>query len=119
MQLSDDGKSALVEFIFSSPVAFHNFMVKASAQPGVNASHGEHEVDLDKLHRGDTDGSEIRNLAASTAKVQSAMQVAVPSLRMFERGKASEADILTEFRKHKAAYQFNGIVKPANPGVAQ
>jgi hypothetical protein len=69
MQLSDDGKSALVELTFSSPVAFHNFMVRASAQPGVNAANSEKEVDLDKLHKGDTDGSEIRNLAASTQKV--------------------------------------------------
>ena len=35
MQLSDNGKFALVEFVFQSPLAFHNFLVQATASPGL------------------------------------------------------------------------------------
>jgi hypothetical protein len=39
---------------------------------------------------------------------------------MFERGKTTPGEILAEFRKHKANYQFNGTVNvAANPVVAQ
>ena len=34
------------------------------------------------------------------------MEAAVPGLKIFERGKASDQDILTEFRKHKASFSF-------------
>ena len=119
MQLSDDGKSALVEFTFSSPVAYHNFLIKSAARPEISARHSESEIDNAKLNRGETDGKDIKNLAAKTKNVQTAMQAAVPGLLMFERGKTTESEVQTEFRKHKANFQFGEGKNAVDQGVAQ
>ena len=102
MQLSDDGKFALVEFVFHSPLAFHNFLVQASASPSLG-------VAAPALQAISSDGSDLKALPANTATLTSAFQAAIPGLKLFERGKATPADILTEFRKRKANYTFASV----------
>ena len=99
MQLSDDGKWALVEFVFHSPLSFHNVLVKASASPNL-------AVAAPALQAISSDGSNLKALPANTAALKSAFEAAIPGLKLFERGKTTPADILTEFRKHKANYTF-------------
>jgi len=102
MQLSDDGKWALVEFVFHSPLAFHNFLVQASASPNLG-------VAAPALQPISSDGSDLKALSANTAALKNAFEAAIPGLKLFERGKAAPADILTEFRKHKATYTFASV----------
>ena len=98
-QMSDDGKLALVEFVFQSPLAYQNFLAKAAAAPGSPVS----AVALQPVS---ADGSNLKALAANTAALKSAFEASVPGLKLFERGNATEADILAEFRKQKANYTF-------------
>ena len=102
MQLSDDGKWALVEFVFHSPLAFHNFLVQASASPSLG-------VATPALQAISSDGSNLKALPANAAALTSAFEAAIPGLKLFERGKATPADILTEFRKRKANYTFPAV----------
>jgi len=101
MQVSDDGKFALVEFVFQNPVAYHSFLAKAAALPGSPVS----AVALQTLS---ANGSDLKSLAANTAALKSAFESSVPGLKLFERGKATEADILSEFRTRKANFTFQG-----------
>jgi hypothetical protein len=101
MQMSDDGKFALVELIFQSPLAYQSFLAKAAASPGSPAQ----AVALKAVS---ADGSDLKSLAANTAALKSAFESSVPGLKLFERGKALEVDILTEFRKRKANFTFEG-----------
>ena len=99
MQLSDDGKFALVEFVFHSPLAFHDFLAKA-AVPGT-------AVAVPALQAVSADGSNLRALTANIAALKSALESSIPGLKLFERGKATPAEILAEFRKRKADYSFH------------
>jgi len=106
MQLSDDGKFALVEFVFHSPLAFHNFLAKAATSPSAG-------VAVPALQAISADGSNLRALAANTAVLKSVFESSVPGLKLFERGKTTPAEILLEFRKRKADYSFaSGSVRP-------
>lgn len=100
MQLSDDGKFALVEFVFQSPLAFHNFLANAAASPttGVRAP---------ALQAVAADGSDLKALPANVAALKTAFESSIPGLKLFERGKATPTDILSEFRKHKASFNFS------------
>ena len=100
MQVSDDGKFALVEFVFHSPLAFHNFLTKAAASPGT-------AVAVPALQAVSADGSDLRALTANVAALKSALESSIPGLKLFERGKATPAEILAEFRKRKAAFAFS------------
>ena len=102
MQLSDDGKWALVEFVFHSPLAFHNFLVQASASPTLG-------VVAPALQSISSDGSDLKALSANTAALKSAFAATIPGLELFERGKATPADILTAFRQRKANYTFAAV----------
>lgn len=106
MQLSDDGKFALVEFVFHSPLAFHNFLAKAATSPSAG-------VAVPALQAIAADGSNLGSLSANIAALKSAFEVSFPGLKLFERGKAMPAAILDEFRKRKADYTFaSGSVRP-------
>jgi hypothetical protein len=99
MQISDDGKFGLVEFTFQSPIAYHNFLAKAAAEPGSRVS----AVGLQAIS---ADGSNLKALAGNTAALKAAFESSIPGLKLFERGKASEAEIVAEFQKRKANYTF-------------
>jgi len=107
MQLSDDGKFALVEFVFHSPLAFHNFLMKAAGSPGV-------AVAVPALQAVSADGSDLRALTANVAVLKAAFESSIPGLKLFERGKTTPAEILAEFRKRKASFAF-----PTSSVVAQ
>ena len=102
MQLSDDGKWALVEFVFQSPLAFHNFLVQAAASPSLS-------VAAPALQAISSDGSNLKALPANVTALTSAFEAAVPGLQLFERGKATPADVLTAFRQRKANYTFAAV----------
>ena len=106
MQMSDDGKFALVEFVFQSPIAYQSFLAKAAASPG----SGVPAVALQAIS---ADGSNLKSLPANTAALKAAFESSVPGMKLFERGKATEAEILAEFRKRKASYTFgSSSVRP-------
>ncbi|MBV8842138.1 MAG: hypothetical protein JO307_04930 [Bryobacterales bacterium] len=99
MQLSDDGKSALVEYVFASPAAFQAALQQEATARGIAVNPA---VALPAA----------AGLAAPSA-VHVALEAAVPGLKMFERGKATDNQILTEFQKHKAGFAFGaGSVRP-------
>jgi hypothetical protein len=102
MQLSDDGKFALVEFVFHSPLAFHDFLAQTATSPSLG-------VAVPALQAISTDGSSLKALPANTAALKSAFEAAIPGLKLFERGIASPADILTAFRQRKANYTFAAV----------
>jgi hypothetical protein len=103
MQLSDDGKSALVEYVVASPTAFQALLQQETTARGITIAGNALQNTPAPLHPG---------LSAPSA-AQTALENSVPGLKIFERGKATDADVLTEFRKHKANYMFNSsTVRP-------
>jgi hypothetical protein len=98
MQISDDGKFGLVEFVFQSPLSYQNFLAQAAAIPGSPTG----AVALQPL------SANLKSLAANTAALKVAFESAVPGMKLFERGKATEAEILAEFQKRKANFTFEG-----------
>jgi hypothetical protein len=106
VQYSDDGKFALVEFVFQTPLAYHTFLAKAAASPGS-------PVAALALSAVAADGSDVKSLSTNTAALKNAFESSVPGMKLLERGKTTQAEILTEFRKHKANFTFEGsIVRP-------
>jgi len=97
MQLSDDGQFALVEFVVADPMAFNNMLVKAIARqlPDLAAN-------LRSLPVLAKDGSNASLTASNVATLKASLEAAVPGLKLFERGKSTEAEVLSEFRKRKA-----------------
>lgn len=101
MQMSDNGNFALVEFVFQSPVAFHNFLAQAVAS-GVA---GTRAASLPAIA---ADGSDLKALDANVGALKDTLEKAVPGLRLFERGKAAEALIRAQFQALKADFDFDG-----------
>ena len=103
MQLSDDGKSVLVEYVFASPVTFQAALQQEAARRGIAVTGNALRLTPVPLHPG----------LAAPSVAQAALENSVPGLKIFERGKATDSDILTEFRKHKANYTFTSAsVRP-------
>jgi hypothetical protein len=110
MQLSDDGKSALVEYVFANPTAFQFVLQQEATARGVSVAANAVKSTLVPVQSVPAQGQPT--LAAPSA-AQTALEAAVPGLKMFERGKATETDVLTEFQKHKAGFAFGvGSVRP-------
>ena len=106
MQISDDGKWALVEMVFQSPLSYQRFLGEAAATPGVLSI----PVALQAIP---ADGSSVSAVASNTAKLKAAFEASVPGLRLFERGQSTQQQIVTEFQKHKASYVFgSSSVRP-------
>lgn len=101
MQMSDNGNFALVEFVFQSPVAFHNFLAQAVAS-------GKAGTTAPSLPAVAADGSDLKELNANVEALKDALEKAVPGLRLFERGKAAEALIRAQFQALKADFDFDG-----------
>jgi hypothetical protein len=101
MQLSDDGKFALVEFVFQSPISYHNFLVKAAATSSLGLA-------APALPAISSDGSNLKALISNVAALKSFFESSVPGMKLMERGKVSQADILSAFSAHKANYTFGG-----------
>jgi hypothetical protein len=96
MQLSDDGKTALVEMVFSDPVSFQAVMSQEANARGLTVS-----------------ATPAGNPAATSAALTNTLQNAVPGLQIFERGKATDAQILSAFQKYKTNFSFAGTsVRP-------
>jgi len=93
MQLSDDGKFALVEYVFATPVTFRAAMQQEAAARGLT------------INAAATRPATAAGFAAATPE-QIGLEAAVPGLKIFERGKATESDILNEFQKHKKNFAF-------------
>lgn len=106
MQLSDDGKSALVEFVFANAAAFQSVLqTEATARSLV--------VSASALQLAPPGLSTSPSALAPPSALQTTLETAVPGLKIFERGKAADADIITEFQKHKAGFKFAGAtVRP-------
>jgi hypothetical protein len=86
MQLSDDGHLALVEFVFQSPEAFQKVLANQAAAMALNVAAAAP--------------------GPGPSALQTALQAAIPGLQMFERGKATQSDVLAEFQKHKKGFSF-------------
>jgi hypothetical protein len=95
MQLSDDGKFALVEFVFASPAAFQAVLQKEASARGVSTSSQS--------------PSSPSAAASGPSPVQTALQAAVAGLAMFERGNATQSAVVAEFTKHKANFTFDRL----------
>jgi|SRR5579883_2750388 len=93
MQMSDDKKFALVEYVFQSPPAFQAVLQQEAAARAIAVSPAA-------VRPANAPGL----AAASPAQV--ALEAAVPGLKIFERGKATDAEILAEFQKHKKNFTF-------------
>jgi hypothetical protein len=108
VQLSDDGKSALVEMVFATPMAFQDFLqarakvLRVSVPPTMN----EPSSPATQPHLPGANPSPL----AAPSLAQSAMEAAVPGLKMFERGKSSDQDILTTFRRYKANFTMGSAI---------
>lgn len=109
MQLSDDGKSALVEFVFASPSAFQGFLKTQATALGIS-------VPAKAPAQGPSVPSPTSPPAspvAAPSAAQTAIQAAVPGLLILERGKTADQDVLTTFQKYKKDFAFGGVtVRP-------
>lgn len=97
MQASDDGKFALVEFVFRDRIAFHDVLAREAAARGISAAPLKAPASV----------LDLPAQVSETAKLVSALESAVPGLEMFERGKATQAQVLAEFQKRKKGFQFS------------
>jgi hypothetical protein len=102
MQLSDDGQSALVEYVFTSPAAFQAVLQKEAAARGVAVAAPTQSISGTASPGTQTNSSS----SAGPSPTQTALEAAVPGLKMFERGKSTEAQVLAEFMKHKANFSL-------------
>ena len=109
MQLSDDGKSALIEFVFAaSPVEFRSVPAKAGDGAG-----NYHPCATASVPTGPPATTGATSPVAAPSAAQTAIQAAVPGLLIFERGKATDQQILTAFQKYKTNFTFgNSTVRP-------
>lgn len=97
MQMSDDGTMALVEMVFSDPIAFQAVMQQELSNRGVTAP---------AISPGAAP-------AAVSTSLSTSLQSAVPGLQIFERGKATDSQILSAFQQYKAKFSFAGTtVRP-------
>lgn len=97
MQLSDDHQTALVEMVFSDPIAFQAVMQQEATNRGISVPANPAGT----------------SPAAVSASLTNALQSAVPGLQIFERGKATDAQILSAFQQYKASFSFAGTtVRP-------
>lgn len=96
MQLSDDGKFALVELVFATPAAFQAALQTEAAARGISVP---------------TASAANATVTAATgpSAVQTALQGAVAGLTMFERGNATQSAVLAEFTKYKASFTFDRL----------
>jgi len=95
MQLSDDGTVALVEFVYANPAAFAAALTTASTSMGLASG-----VQVSP------DNSNVRSVIS---QLQTRLQTSLPSVKLFERGIASRAQIQTEFQKHKANFNIDSF----------
>jgi hypothetical protein len=102
MWLSDDGKSALVEMVFATPATFQSVLQKEAAARGISVA---------AIPVSNAPGSSASSSVSPSgpSPVQTALETATPGLKMFERGKATQADVLAEFQKYKKDFQFNAF----------
>ena len=107
MQLSDDGKSALIEMVFATPTAFQTFLQAQARRLGVTVPATASAQTSQPASAGS--GSTPSSFAAASA-AQTAIEAAVPGLKIFERGKASDQTILAEFQKYKAKFTLNSAM---------
>jgi hypothetical protein len=95
MQISDDGKFALVELVFQNPQAFQDVLAAEAPAHGINVTPA------------------LKNaLPGQASGLQTAMEATVPGLKMFERGKATLQQVLAEFQKPKKNFQFSPVGVP-------
>lgn len=107
MQLSDDGKSGLIEFVFASPVEFQTFLQKQATALGIAVPATA------TVPTGPPSTTGATSPVAAPSAAQTAVQAAVPGLLIFERGKATDQQILTAFQKYKANFTFgSSTVRP-------
>jgi hypothetical protein len=107
MQLSDDGKSALIEFVFASPVEFQSFLQKQATALGITVPATA------TVPTGPPSTTGATSPVAAPSPAQTAIQAAVPGLLIFERGKATDQQILTAFQKYKTNFTFgSSTVRP-------
>jgi hypothetical protein len=132
MQLSDDGRFALVEYVFASPAAFQAVLQSEAAARGISVptatvapspvpspttiSPGTVSKVLSQTGgvstAGTTAGTTVTAPAAPAAgpsAAQTALQSAIPGLAMFERGSAAQSDVLAAFQKYKQNFQFSSF----------
>jgi hypothetical protein len=96
MQLSSDGNTALAEMVFSDPISFQAVMQQEATARSVTPAP-----------------TPPGNPAALSAALTTALQSAVPGLQIFERGKATDTQILTAFQAYNANFTFAGTtVRP-------
>jgi hypothetical protein len=100
MQLSDDGKFALVELVFATPATFQAVLQKEAATRGISVAPAT-------APNGTLNATTTATSGPSA--VQTALQGAVAGLTMFERGNATQSAVLAEFTKHKATFTFDRL----------
>jgi hypothetical protein len=92
MQLSDDGNHALVELVFQNPQEFQNVLAAEAQARGITVTPAL-----------------MTAPPAQPSGLQTALEAAVPGLKMFERGKATQQQVLTFFQQYKKNFQFSPI----------
>jgi hypothetical protein len=106
MQPSDDGRFALVEFVFQSPVSYHNFLIRTAAAATTAITIGVPSLPRVSVSQLSEDGSNLKALNQNLATLKASFEAAVPGMHLLERGKSSDAAILATFRTFKASYTF-------------
>lgn len=112
--LGTEQHMALVEFRFLNPLGFRNFLVKAAAQRQVVVARGGKNIaviDLDKMNRGEIENDDLDDLEGAKSDLCGALEAAIPGMKFLERGKTTEAEIVTEFRKVKSTFVFPHSVR--------
>jgi hypothetical protein len=113
MQLSDNGKFAIVEFVFSSPAAYSRTLKQAAASLTNRPQQITGSVDTSVLFAvANAADSDDRTEASRSSGRKAALENAIPGVKLFERGKDAESDILTALRKQKANFTFDDTVRP-------
>jgi hypothetical protein len=102
MQLSDDGKFALVELVFQSPLTYQNFLVNAITSQSSGVAIGS--IQQPSLAAVSRDGSNTKSLNANIEALKSAFESSIPGVKLLERGKATAEEIQDAFKAKKANF---------------
>src|SRR5262249_10243322 len=104
MQVSDDGRFALVEMVFQSPTTFQGVLQKQAASIGVAIPQTGPKG---KAVSAGPASPAIPVISSGPSAAQVTLEAAVPGLKMFERGKAKEADVVNYFKQYKRDFRFD------------
>ena len=113
MQVSDDGQSAIVEYVFANRAAYQDALAKEAAARGIAVSTavptGVGALAAQPSQVGANQGGTAPTAPPSATDLTGTIEAAVPGVKLFTPGRAAQAAMEAELKRHKANFTFTGV----------